>query len=84
MPRQLDFYTAPDANGDLVIVGVIDPDYPNLRDTINGSDTALQAAAVAANRTTWGQDELCSVYGLTRKPIEAPAPMPALEPAPVE
>lgn len=66
--KYLDYYTAPDANGDLVLIGVTDLGTPPLEGTVRGSDNTLQIAAVAAGHSTWDQDTICAVHGLTRKP----------------
>lgn len=69
--QYLDYYTSPDANGDLVLVGVTDGGAPPMKGTLRASDIALQAAAVAAGQSTWDQDTICAVHNLARKPVVA-------------
>lgn len=66
--KYLDYYTAPDANGDVILIGITDLGTPPLTGVLVGSDAALQTAAVTDGDTTWDQDTICDVYGLTRKP----------------
>jgi hypothetical protein len=70
--RYLDYYTAPDANADTVLVGVTDLGNPPMKGVIAGSDAVLTSAATAAGHSTWDQDTICAVHALHRKP-DAPA-----------
>jgi uncharacterized membrane protein (DUF4010 family) len=54
--RYLDYYTAPDANGDTVLVGITDLETPPLTGVLAASDAALTAAAITAGHSTWDQD----------------------------
>jgi hypothetical protein len=65
--RYLDYYTAPDANGDTVLLGITDLGTPPLTGVLAGSDAALTAAAIAAGHSTWDQDTICVLYNLHRK-----------------
>jgi hypothetical protein len=78
--RYLDYYTAPDANGDTVLVGITDLETPPLTGVLTASDAALTTAATAAGHSTWDQETICSLYGLHRKPamiVMPPPPPPA-------
>jgi hypothetical protein len=66
--RYLDYYTSPDANGDAVLIGVTTLGTSPLTGVLPGSDKDLQSAAKAAGHSTWDQDTICALYGLTRKP----------------
>ncbi len=63
----LSYYAVPDADGDVVLIGVTDLGSPELTGVIRGSDAALQAAALVARKTTWDRQTICDVHGLARK-----------------
>ncbi len=65
--RFLNYFSVPDADGDVVLIGVTDGGIPPLVGVVPGSDAVLQAAALSKGKTGWDRQTICDVHGLARK-----------------